>query len=58
VSGYCSSTPLVNEGRVMLTRVGLENERVRVFLEMLRNGATKEEAFAYIELIYPFEEPK
>jgi hypothetical protein len=42
----------------MLTRVGLENERVRVFLEMLRNGATKEEAFAYIELIYPFEEPK
>jgi hypothetical protein len=39
-----------------VTRVGLERIRVRVFSEMLRAGATKDEAFAYIELIHPLEE--
>jgi hypothetical protein len=38
-----------------LTTVGLENIRVKVFVEMIRAGATKSEAFAYIDLIYPFE---
>jgi hypothetical protein len=39
-----------------VTRRGLENIRVRVFTEMIRSGATKEEAFAYLDLIYPFDE--
>jgi hypothetical protein len=41
-----------------VTRIGIERMRVRVFLEMIRSGATKQEAFAYIDLIYPFEEAK
>jgi hypothetical protein len=39
-----------------VTRIGLERIRVRIFLEMIRSGATKQEAFAYIDLIHPFEE--
>ena len=39
-----------------MTRLGLENIRVRIFSEMIRAGATKAEAFAYIDLIHPFEE--
>jgi len=39
-----------------MTRRGLEAIRVRVFTEMVRNGATKAEAFAYIDLIHPLEE--
>jgi hypothetical protein len=40
-----------------MTRRGLERIRVRVFMQMLRSGATKDQAFAYIDLIYPLEEP-
>jgi hypothetical protein len=40
----------------LMTRLGLERIRVRVFIQMLRAGASKAEAFAYIELMYPFEE--
>jgi hypothetical protein len=29
---------------------------VRVFNEMMRAGASKSEALAYLDLIYPFEE--
>jgi hypothetical protein len=39
-----------------MTRRGLENIRVRVFTQMVRNGATTVEALTYIDLIYPFEE--
>jgi hypothetical protein len=39
-----------------MTRIGLERARVRIFIEMIRAGATKDEAFAYIDLIYPLEE--
>ena len=39
-----------------MTRRGLENARVRVFTEMVRSGASKEEAFAYIDLIYPLDD--
>jgi len=39
-----------------MTRAGIERERFLVFVSMTRNGATREEAFAYIDLIYPLEE--
>ena len=39
-----------------MTRRGIERMRVLVFVEMMKNGATKDEAFDYIDLIHPFEE--
>ena len=38
-----------------MTRRGLENERVRVFVAMVKAGASKDEAFAYIDLMWPIE---
>jgi hypothetical protein len=38
-----------------LTRRGLERERFLAFVSMTRNGATHDEAFAYIDLIWPLE---
>jgi hypothetical protein len=39
-----------------LTRFGLQVERMRVFIQMTRNGATKDEAFTYIDLLYPMKD--
>ena len=37
-----------------MTRAGLEAERFRVFVAMTRDGATSEEALAYLDLVLPF----
>ena len=39
-----------------MTRRGLERERVRVVIAMMRGGASFGEALAYCDLILPFGE--
>jgi hypothetical protein len=36
-----------------MTRVGLERERFLAFISMTKNGATTQEALAYLDLMWP-----
>lgn len=36
-----------------MTRAGIERERFLAFVQMTRSGATRDEAFAYLDLVFP-----
>jgi hypothetical protein len=39
-----------------MTRAGIERERFLAFVQMTSAGASRDEAFTYIDLIHPFED--